>query len=371
MSNSTISPNMNLIIPTVGVDPGPDWANNVNASLSILDQHNHSGNSGVPVNPAGININSDLPFNSNNATLLRSARFSVQASPLALATDIGCIYVSGVDLYYNDISGNKIKLTAGGTVNATSSGISSGTATASFISSVLVVNAASNTPANIQAASILFGNNVSGSKYVTVSPVNSLSTNYNLVLPTLPAVQSIMTLDASGNITAPYTVDSSSIIVSSNVIEVGPQGVTQAMLALRATGSTVAAGGYATSSSSGSFSSTSTSFTAVTGLSVTITTTGRPVRLQLGSAGSLATVGTTNSDPVSFQFVRGVSTVVSLMGFCNQTNGASLAMLLPPSAFQGTDFPTAGTYTYTVQVKAVEGTDTITVTNCQLEAYEL
>lgn len=216
MANLTLSPNMGLPVPTVAQDPGPDWATNINASLSIVDQHNHTPGAGVAIPPAGLNINADLPFNNNNLTLARTVRFSIQPSPLGTATDLGCLYVSGVDLYYNDVSGNQIKMTAGGTVNATSSGISSGTATASFVASTLVVNSASNTPANIQCASILLGNNSAGTNYVTLSPPSSLAASYSLVLPLVPATLSFMAIDASGNMSA-YAATASGL-TGSNLI---------------------------------------------------------------------------------------------------------------------------------------------------------
>lgn len=200
MGNTTISPNMGLVVPTVGVDPGPDWGNNLNASLIIVDGHNHSPGQGIQITPAGMSINSDLPFGNNNAINLRSVRFQVQGSAISGAADLGCLYLTGADLWFNDENGNQIQMTAGGTVNATSSGISSGSATASFVGGVLVVNAAANTPANIQGASLLLGNNVASSKYLTLSPPNSMVANYQLNLPNLPSSTSFLTLDTSGNI---------------------------------------------------------------------------------------------------------------------------------------------------------------------------
>ena len=231
----TTSANMGLQIPTIGVDSGLAWEQAINSNTGIIDQHNHTPGFGNPITPSGININADLLFNGYNATLLRSDRFQVQSTLLSQASDIGCIYVSGVDLYYNDISGNKIKLTSGGAVNATSTGISSGTASASFVSSTLVVNAAATTPANIQSASILLGNTgVAGSKYLSLSPPSALAANYALVLPTVPSVTSIMALDTSGNMSAPYTVDNSTIEISTNIIKVKPQGITNTELAANA-----------------------------------------------------------------------------------------------------------------------------------------
>jgi len=183
MATIVISPNMDLPVPVVVQDPGPDWANNVNACLSIIDQHNHSSGSGVQITPSGLNINADLTFNTNNAINLRSTRFTPQTAPLSIVTDIGCLYETGVDLWFNDGSGNQIQITKSGAVNATSSGISNGTATASFVSGVLVVNAATNTPANIQGASILLGNNVAASNYLTLEPPNAMGSSYTITLP--------------------------------------------------------------------------------------------------------------------------------------------------------------------------------------------
>ena len=225
MPNYTTSPNMSLLVPTVGVDPGPDWATNLNASLTILDQHNHSPGQGVLINPDGLNINADLPFNNNNATLLRSARFQVQSAPLALASDIGCLYVSGVDLYYNDVNGNQIKMTSGGTVNATSSGISSGTATASFVAGELVVNSAPNTPANIQGASILIGNNVANSNYVTLSAPNALAADETITLPVVPASTQLLSMTSSGNIAANTQIDNVTIINTSGILSVSGSSI--------------------------------------------------------------------------------------------------------------------------------------------------
>jgi hypothetical protein len=89
MADVIISPNMMMPVPIPGVDPGPDWANNVNACLSIIDGHNHALGTGVQVTPAGLNINTDLPILGNNLTQVRSIRFNPQGSPLTLPADVG------------------------------------------------------------------------------------------------------------------------------------------------------------------------------------------------------------------------------------------------------------------------------------------
>jgi len=119
MANSYLTPEMSLTVPVPGSEPGPNWAYDLNSSLTVIDTHTHSAGSGVQITPSGININTDLTFNSlNNAISLRSVRFTAQGSPLSQVYDLGCLYVSGIDLYYNDENGNQIRLTNAGAVNA-------------------------------------------------------------------------------------------------------------------------------------------------------------------------------------------------------------------------------------------------------------
>ena len=199
MANTYLTPNMNLKIPVPGSDPGPDWANNLNASLTIIDAHTHLNGTGVPITPAAININSPLQMNGFTLSSAGSVLFATQTSPPANLN----LYVDSPDLFFVDGNGNNVQLTSGGSVNATSSGISSGSATASFVGGALVVNSATNTPGNIQGGSLLIGNNVASSNFVTLSAVGSLASSYPLVLPTIPSQPTLLTIDTSGNITAP------------------------------------------------------------------------------------------------------------------------------------------------------------------------
>lgn len=185
MPNFILTPNMELPSPVVGVDPGPDYADNIDACLTLIDQHNHSPGYGVLITPDGLDINLDLPFNGNNATQLRSTRFNVQSSQLTQPTDINELYDFQGNLFFIDNSGNQIQITSNGAVNATSSNIQSGTNRASFIANQLVVqqNYTNNTPANVVGASFLFGNNVSNSNYLTLQPPSAMSASYSVTLP--------------------------------------------------------------------------------------------------------------------------------------------------------------------------------------------
>lgn len=364
---STLSPNMSLVLPTIGIDSGLTWEQSVNINSGIVDGHNHSVGFGVQINPSGININADLPFNGFNQTTLRTSRFNAQPSPISLPSDLDCIYVSGVDLYYNDGNGNQVRMTSGGAVNATSSGISNGTATAGFSSGTLVVDSASNTPANIQVASILLGNTgVSGSNFLTLSPPTGLGSNYSLVLPPLPAQTNVMTLDTSGNMSS-ITYDQ----VGSNMTSTGADAIATTMGSTgantiaanrtRSTGTTVGIGGIAVASSSGSYTTTSTSPVTITNQSITITTSGRPVQLMFVPDGTTsgAVIAATSSGLI--QFFR-ASTAVATFGLVS----GALSINSPTTV----DFPSAGTYTYTVATNTL-GSGTMEATFSRLIVFEL
>src|ERR1700744_5485366 len=121
MSNTTITPNMSLPNPNPGIDQGPDYANNVYASFVLVDQHNHSPGYGVLIQPNGLNITSDLSFTGtgstpNNATQLRSVRFTEQLTAFTSASDVGCLNELKVagngELFYIDSSQNQVQLTS-------------------------------------------------------------------------------------------------------------------------------------------------------------------------------------------------------------------------------------------------------------------
>lgn len=211
MPNTLISPNMSLPVPVVGVDPGPDYASNLDACLTLIDQHDHSPGYGVQINPTGMNINADLPINSHNLTLVRSVRFASQVAPISLVTDLSCLYSvtqtgSNGDLWFNDASGNQIQLTKSGAVLATISALVSGLNQASFVANQLVVlsNSSNGTPANIKGASLLLGNNSSSTNYLTLQPPNVMGASYSVTLPAPNALSqtAVLTYDTSNNILA-------------------------------------------------------------------------------------------------------------------------------------------------------------------------
>ena len=208
---------MSLPVSIVGQTSGVNWETNLNAALGIIDQHNHTPGSGVLIPPAGLNLNSDVTFQGNDAIQLRAVRFTPQTSPIPnTGADIGEIYVSNNDLYYNDVTGgHSIQITKNGGINATSSGISSGTASASFSGGTLVILSNVNVPANVELGSIFMGNAASWPNFLELEPPSLITASYPLVLPQLPGSTSFLTLDTSGNIVA--SVSTTAGITASNI----------------------------------------------------------------------------------------------------------------------------------------------------------
>lgn len=207
MANTINSSYMALPIPIVTQDPGPQYATDLNTCLTLIDQHNHQTGSGQQITPPGLNINQDLPFGSNNATQLRTARFTAQSGPLASSgTDIGCVYVASADLYYNDTNGNQVRLTQAGSIAGAIGSITGlvppANVTYNAPSQTFIFQSTTATAANLDAGSIILRDLTSGSSGITLAPPASLPVNYQLTLPSSAAAFNnfVMQSDTSGNL---------------------------------------------------------------------------------------------------------------------------------------------------------------------------
>lgn len=399
MANTTLSPNMSLPVPVVGVEPGPDYATDQNTCFSILDAHDHTAGSGVQITPNAININATLPLNQNNLTLARSVRFFAQGSPIALPTDIGCLYESGVDLYYNDGSGNQIRMTQSGSIAGVSGSIGGlvSPASATYVSATpaFVFQSAASTAAHLDGGSVILRNITSGSFGLTLAPP-TLASNYTLTLPPIPATTKIMSMDSSGNIGTVYGVDNTTVEISSNNIRIKAAGVNTTQLAdLGVTiskmeaqtnaGATAGLGDVAVSPDL-IYSSSSTAYLTVTNSSVVITVTGtRAVKvclipnttvssvLQVAATGSGA--GGPGSIQLDMRIVRDSTTIATqAFGLAGYTlTGTPLNTSCGIGGLGTLDFPGAGTYTYSLQAKvAASGNSINPACNlvCRLAVYE-
>lgn len=124
------------------------------------------------------------------------------------------------------------------------------------------------------------------------------------------------------------------------------------------------------SSSSGSYSTTSGTPVDVTNLSVTITTNGRPVEISLVSDGDTTSSGTTLEHYCSVYGAGSANMYINLLrGGTFIDSVATAAVNTPCSSVRFRDAPSAGTYTYKIQVFMVSGTGGVTY--AKLWAHEL
>jgi hypothetical protein len=351
-----VSPNMNLPLPVVGKEAGPDYAKDVNNSLTLVDQHDHSPGRGVLITTSGLNINADLPFNSNNATSLRSVRFTSQPSALVLPADVGILYEVGVNLYYNDGNGVVIPITASGGIAGTPGSIAGLTppASATYIpgSKTFVWQSSASTAANLDAASVLFRNITPNStNAVTLQAPPALGSNYILTLPYVPVSNSFMILDSSGNMSA--TIPVAGGLTRANLVPPGQQ----------------------VSLSSGAFSTTSGAYVNVINLNLMITTTGNPVDLRFisdGVGGQISATSSSNAVTAQFRITRNGSQIATHFLATQATGASTSALTIPSSALNHIDVVTAGTYAYNVQVQVLAGVSgAAQVFNTKLLAYEI
>jgi hypothetical protein len=355
------SPNMGLTVPAPGQELGPQWANDINASLTLIDAHDHSPGKGVPITPSGMNITSNLGFNGNFITGLGAEVYTAQSGD---PTSGYSTYTKGVDLYYKDGNGNVVQITSGGGVNGSPGSISNLTspASASFVSAsgTFVWQQAASTAANMDAGTLIIrypGSYPSPSgNYIAIEAPASLATGFALTLPaSLPGSQSFMTMDTSGNITAPISTT---------------QGITQGMLATKTFSNPAPLGGVASSTVSGTASGGSST---VSG-SVTLTTAGRPVFLGF-SAGSIAVLclssgclgingGILISDGSSVvcSFSQGFTQNAAAAAWNQKIPASSLSCLVAPSS--------AGTHTYTISISTGNANSEISLSGT-MYVYEI
>jgi hypothetical protein len=227
----TNSPNMTLPIPTVGTEQGPDYALDVNASLTLVDGHDHSAGRGVQITPDGLNINADLTLQGNSLTNINGLVFTAQASNSTLQT----LYVKpGVesplteDLWFNDGNGNAVQITSGGLVNATIASIPGESYAAGTFT--WVQGAGSVTPANFNIGSIILRPILPATTFgVVLSPPAGISSQYDIAFPLLPSVNSFMAINSSGVMT--NTIPVALGITAANI---APQTITTGQISATA-----------------------------------------------------------------------------------------------------------------------------------------
>lgn len=198
---------MSLIIPGVGTEAGPTYAFDVNASLILLDQHDHSLGRGVQITPAGLNINAQLDMQENDLINVNTLGFSAQDSASTLIQSLSVAPGGGTglqDLWFTDGVGNQIQITKSGIVNVVASSIPGESYAGGTFIWDQTQDGAPTTPANFDIGSITLRPNTAATTYgVTLSPPSAIASSYTLLLPNNPSLlagTAFLTLSTAGDI---------------------------------------------------------------------------------------------------------------------------------------------------------------------------
>lgn len=206
MAFESTTPNMLLPVPGVGQTDGPTYATDVNNCFTRIDGHNHTTDNGVQIPPAGLNINSNLTFQSNSATNLYSSQYISQATSLTGASNYRSVYTvinnstGGSDLWYTNGLGVAVQITNGSSIAAAGGsigGLPNLAASVTFTDPRYVFLDTAGEPADLDFGSAFFRNGASPT-FATELSSSVLTSNTHQTLPPTPANTAFITMDASG-----------------------------------------------------------------------------------------------------------------------------------------------------------------------------
>jgi hypothetical protein len=350
--------NMNLVLPTVSQTPGPQWASIINSDLTLIDQHDHTDNKGLPVPTAGLNINDELKFNNTTPNGLPATGLSYLGliSPQSSPVPARLFADAAGNFYYRNTAGIDVQLTVGNNPAGTPgsiSGLPFGTASASYDNSTgeFIWQKATNEGATMDSGPLRLRDGSAGSNAVTITPASGTS-NYTLTLPiAAPGSQSILTVASSGIST--FATVNSTLTLTSSLLKVADLGIGTAQLA---SGSVTipklgSAAYNSTALSTSNFSylgiTAPTKITQLSTVVLNVTSTTRPILVTLRSCGlgTLPYKGSAvrwSSSVTLFYRAVGPSGTVDI-GHCTPDSSSAL----PPGAFAYYfEPPAVGLYTF-------------------------
>lgn len=378
---STTTPNMSLIVPGIGTEAGPQYATDINNSLTILDAHNHASGSGVQITPSGLNINSALSFGGNNLTALNQAVFNgnISGSPSNLG-----IYSNGTDLFFTDGTGSAVQITKSHAVNAGTGSITglpstptggAGVAWNNTLSTFqfLADSGATGSGGNIDVGSITIrypGSYPSPTgNYIQLQAPTSLATGYSITLPAANALGStgVLTYNTSNQMGS-VTYDA----VGQNMTSVGANAIANTRTRSTSTSASLGNVGLSSTINLSAFNITPGP-TALTNATFSITVSGtKPVVFRivpsLSGGTSLFYIDGTGTPTATIYLYRGGSPLQGVAILGPWTVSPSQRGL--PFSLDFYDFPAAGTYTYALYATGTSSA-TLTMQSFVFMGYEI
>lgn len=365
----TITPFMFLTLPDPSLELGPEWAIELVTAYGVIDSHTHVLGQGVLIPTAGLSIDLPLVFNSVNplgvsATGLRSTQYLDQSALLTGPTDLTSLYFFGGNLFAQDGVGNNIRVTLNGALDTSAFGFISGLvapAAVTYSAPKFTFTQSAGVPAIISAATYNLSPAASNAFNIAITAPGTISASYTLTLPAaVPAVTSLLSEDNAGNVSYSVT-DGVTLQDIANVLSVKtvPHNLITGLNSV-------------VSPSTGTYVSTGSPTVAAT--APTLTTQGKPVTiLILPATASVSTpgnVGYRTPDGNGVISIARDGTPLALY-FIGATGGANPALMdIPPGGVSFVDFPSAGSYVYTLRGQTF-GSGVTRINNCVLFAYEM
>lgn len=221
----TTTANIGLSKPTLAGDSST-WDDQLNASLDLIDTHNHTTGAGVQIPAGGLNLTTDLTLNGTCAlTNTKALAFTTQAS-YTVSKSLW-VKTSDGELYWRNASGTDVKMTSGGTLNIAIAGGIVGDYAASAAAvyyddsaqayRFLEAAPSPNSWSRVQCGDLDLYEHASGiANRVRISSPVGLAASYALTLPAaLPGSTQLLQVSSAGAITASNTVGNAVTLSSS------------------------------------------------------------------------------------------------------------------------------------------------------------
>ena len=110
---------MNLSLPSPTVTDGPEWAEQLNDALEVVDDHDHSSGKGKKVTPAGFDVNDDLDVQEHALLNVDKVNLVNQDSALSGVSNACTVSFANGNFYITNSGGIPVQVTDGTQVVST------------------------------------------------------------------------------------------------------------------------------------------------------------------------------------------------------------------------------------------------------------